>query len=40
MAIVFVITSLSLTILTTRRTQRSLLEQVPMPAGTPSPTGP
>src|SRR5438034_2496844 len=40
MAIVFVITSLSLTILTTRRSQRSLLEQVPMPQGAPNPAAP
>lgn len=35
MAIVFVITSMCLTILTSRRNQRSLMERVPMP-GIPS----
>src|SRR5882672_7717702 len=41
MAIVFVITSLSLTILTSQRSQRSLLEQVPMPQGSvPNPVAP
>src|SRR5258708_39645943 len=37
MAIVFVITSLSLTIVTSRRNSQSLLEQVPMPSGPNSP---
>jgi preprotein translocase subunit SecG len=40
MAIVFVITSLGLTILTTQRSLRSLLEQVPMPQGAQNPTAP
>jgi preprotein translocase subunit SecG len=40
MAIVFVLTSLGLTILTTQRSQRSLLEQVPMPQGTPNQPAP
>ena len=42
MAIVFVMTSLGLTILTTQRSQRSLLEQIPMPRGanTPNPAAP
>lgn len=37
MAIVFVCTCVSLTLLTNRRTQRSLLEQIPLPSepGTP-----
>jgi preprotein translocase subunit SecG len=39
MAIVFVLTSLSLTILTSQRNQRSLMEQIPMPGGT-SPVAP
>src|SRR4051812_34679617 len=39
MAIVFVLTSLSLTIITSHRNQRSLLEQMPIPGG-PNPTAP
>jgi preprotein translocase subunit SecG len=37
MAIVFVMTSLSLTILTTHRHQRSLLEEIPIPQGSQRP---
>ena len=37
MAIVFLVTSLSLTILTTQRSRHSLLEQIPMPQGTQTP---
>src|SRR5258708_15187076 len=37
MAIVFVLTSLSLTIVTSRRNSPSLLEPVPMPSGPNSP---
>jgi preprotein translocase subunit SecG len=33
MAIVFLLTSLSLTIMTTQRNQRSLLQQLPVPGG-------
>jgi preprotein translocase subunit SecG len=33
MAIVFVLTSLSLTVMASRRGQRSLLEQIPVPGG-------
>src|SRR3954467_4961537 len=39
MALVFLFTSLSLTIVTSQRTNRSLLEQVPVPGG-PNPTAP
>jgi preprotein translocase subunit SecG len=37
MAIVFLMTSLGLTMLTSRRNARSLLEQLPMPQGTQNP---
>src|SRR3954464_14913163 len=37
MAVVFIITSLSLTMLTSQRSRRSLLEQIPMPQGTQTP---
>jgi preprotein translocase subunit SecG len=40
MAVVFVLTSLSLTILTAHRNQRSLLEQIPIPGGAPNPAAP
>src|SRR3989344_5119637 len=40
MAVVFVVTSLTLTIITSRRSQRSLLEQVPMPQGGQNPVAP
>ena len=40
MAVVFVITSLSLTIITSQRSSRSLLEQVPMPQGGQKPIAP
>jgi preprotein translocase subunit SecG len=41
MAVVFVLTSLTLTVITTRRSQRSLMEQLPIPTGNaPSPTAP
>jgi preprotein translocase subunit SecG len=37
MAVVFIFTSLGLTMLTSRRSSRSLLEQIPMPQGTQNP---
>src|SRR5215813_5215902 len=37
MAIVFVLTSLGLTIVTSQRNQRSLMEQIPMPQGPSNP---
>src|SRR5580704_17489814 len=40
MAIVFVLTSLTLTILTSHRNQSSLLQQVPMPTGGQNPVAP
>jgi preprotein translocase subunit SecG len=40
MAVVFVITSLGLTILTGRRTSSSLLDQVPIPSGPTPPVAP
>ncbi len=40
MAVVFMITSVGLTILTGQRNRRSLLEQIPIPAGSPNPVAP
>lgn len=40
MAIVFMITSVGLTILTGQRNRRSLLEQIPIPSGSPNPVAP
>jgi preprotein translocase subunit SecG len=37
MAIVFLFTSLSLTVITSQRNQRSLLQQIPVPGGTQRP---
>ncbi|OGR88995.1 MAG: preprotein translocase subunit SecG [Elusimicrobia bacterium RIFCSPLOWO2_01_FULL_59_12] len=40
MAVVFMITSVGLTILTGQRNRRSLLEQIPMPGGASAPVAP
>jgi len=40
MAVVFIITSVTLTILSSRRSRRSLLESLPVAGGPPSPVGP
>jgi preprotein translocase subunit SecG len=41
MALIFLFTSVTLTLLSSRRSQRSLMESIPMPAGAPgSPPGP
>jgi preprotein translocase subunit SecG len=40
MAIVFIVTSVSLTLLSSRRSNRSLLESLPNPGGQSAPVGP